>query len=298
MSSRAWMSMTGYGRGEAHDDAAAVTAEVRSVNHRFLDIHVRCPGKYASWETRVRALVRESVTRGKVDVFLGVREWGRGTGSVRVNRGLLVSFLEQARALRDEYGLSPELGVGDLLSVPDLFVFDPEGGDPAEDRWPLAERALSDALGRLSESRRDEGERLREVLRRSVSGLRILVGEIASMTEENKALAAARFRERIAQMAGEAGIDPARIQQEAAILLDRLDITEECDRLSVHLSAAEAMLARGGGAVGKRFDFLLQEIFRELNTAASKSAHAGVSEKVVAAKTELEKIREQIQNVE
>lgn len=293
-----WMSMTGFGRAEMHGDDLSVSAEIRSVNHRFLDIHVRCPAKYASWETRVRGLVRETVARGKVDVFLGVREWGKGGTSVRVNRELLASFLDQARALREEYGLAPELAVRDLLGIPDLFVFEPEGDDPAEERWPLAERALREALARLRGSRAEEGERLREVIRRAMAGLRLLAEEIASLTAENKDLAAARFRERIAQMAGEGGVDPVRLHQEAAILLDRLDITEECVRLRAHLDAAEGMTASPRGAVGKRFDFLLQEIFRELNTAASKSAHAEISARVVTAKTELEKVREQIQNVE
>ncbi|MCL5965864.1 MAG: YicC family protein [Deltaproteobacteria bacterium] len=292
------MSMTGFGRAEMHGDDLSVSAEIRSVNHRFLDIHVRCPAKYASWETRVRGLVRETVARGKVDVFLGVREWGKGGTSVRVNRELLASFLDQARALREEYGLAPELAVRDLLGIPDLFVFEPEGDDPAEERWPLAERALREALARLRGSRAEEGERLREVIRRAMAGLRLLAEEIASLTAENKDLAAARFRERIAQMAGEGGVDPVRLHQEAAILLDRLDITEECVRLRAHLDAAEGMTASPRGAVGKRFDFLLQEIFRELNTAASKSAHAEISARVVTAKTELEKVREQIQNVE
>lgn len=293
-----WMSMTGFGRAETHTDDLSVTAEVRSVNHRFLDVHVRCPAKYMSWEPRVRGLVREAAARGKVDLFLGVREWGKGGTAVRVNRELLASFLAEARALREECGLAAELTVRDLLGVPDLFAFEPEGGDPAEERWPIAERAVRDALGRLRAVRSEEGERLREAVRRSMDGLRALSLEIAALSDGNKELAAARFRERIGQMAGEAGLDPVRVSQEAAFLIDRLDITEECDRLGAHLAAADGMIASPAGAVGKRFDFLLQEIFRELNTAGAKSAHQTISERIVAAKTELEKMREQIQNVE
>ncbi len=293
-----WASMTGFGRGEAHGDDVSIVAEVRSVNHRFLDIHVRCPSKFLAWEMPLRGLVREAVRRGKVDLFLAVREWGRTGATVRVNRELLASFLGETSRIREESGLGLELSVRDLLGVPDLFVFAAEGADPAETHRPLAESAVRAALAMLSESRREEGERLRTVIRDAVEGLSRLTGEIASLSRENKELAVARFRERIESMAGEAGIDPARVQQEAAFLIDRLDITEECDRLGSHIAGLTALLDKPGEAVGKRFDFLVQEVFRELNTASNKSAHAGISALAVGAKTELEKIREQIQNVE
>ncbi len=292
------MSMTGFGRGEAHGEDVSVIAEVRSVNHRFLDIHVRCPSKYLSWEMGLRGLVREAVKRGKVDLFVAVREWGRTGSTVRVNRELLGSFLEEARRIRDEDGLALEFSVRDLLGVPDLFVFGVEGADAAERHRPLAENAVRGALEMLAASRRDEGERLRTVIRDAVGGLSRLAGEIASLARENKELAVGRFRERIATLSAEAGIEPARLNQEAAFLVDRLDITEECDRLGSHIAGLTGLLDRPGDAVGKRFDFLVQEVFRELNTASNKSAHAGISALAVTAKTELEKVREQIQNVE
>lgn len=293
-----WMSMTGFGRGEAQGEDVSVIAEVRSVNHRFLDIHVRCPSKFLSWEMRLRGLVRESVRRGKVDLFVAVREWGRTGTTVRVNRDMLASFLAEASRVRDESGLSMDISVRDLLGVPDLFVFGSEGADPAERHRSLAESAVRGALAMLSDSRREEGERLRRVIRDAVDGMARIAAEIAALSRENKDAAAARFRERIGSMSGEAGIDPGRLHQEAAFLLDRLDITEECDRLGSHIAGLTALLEKPGEAVGKRFDFLVQEVFRELNTASNKSAHAGISALAVAAKTELEKIREQIQNVE
>ncbi len=293
-----WSSMTGFGRGEAHGDDVSVVAEVRSVNHRFLDIHVRCPSKFLSWEMRLRGLVREAVKRGKVDLFVAVREWGRTGTTVRVNRELLASFVAEASRIREETGLALDLSARDLLGVPDLFVFAAEGADPAETHRALAESAVHAALAMLSESRREEGDRLRSVIREAVGSLAGVTGEIASLSRENKELAVARFRERIGSLSGEAGVDPARLQQEAAFLVDRLDITEECDRLESHIAGLTGLLERPGEAVGKRFDFLVQEVFRELNTASNKSAHAGISALAVGAKTELEKIREQIQNVE
>jgi len=293
-----WMSMTGFGRGDHHGGEVSVTAEVRSVNHRFLDIHVRCPAKFFSWEMRVRSLVRETLKRGKVDVFLSVREWGKGGTTVRVNHGLLSSFLAEAKRVREEYSLAMDLSFRDLIGIPDLFVFAPEGNDPAEEHWTLAEGAVRSALAMLAGSRREEGKRLRAAIERSVRTLAALTEEMTALAGENKELARARLLERIEALSGEAGIDPARLQQEAAILIDRLDISEECDRLRSHLAGMEGLLKDEGEAVGKRFDFLVQEAFREMNTASSKSAHAGVSERVVTAKTELEKIREQIQNVE
>ncbi|HEY6097166.1 MAG TPA: DUF1732 domain-containing protein, partial [Candidatus Deferrimicrobium sp.] len=178
------------------------------------------------------------------------------------------------------------------------FQTSPADGDPAELLWPVAEGAVRDALGMLGRARSEEGDRMKRVLQESVDRLDLLAGEIGSLAAENKEQAAARFRERIAALSAEAGIDPVRLHQEAAILLDKLDITEECDRLASHLAAVEALFRSPGEAVGKRIDFLLQEIFRELNTAGNKSAHARVSALVVTAKTELEKVREQIQNIE
>jgi uncharacterized protein (TIGR00255 family) len=293
-----WVSMTGFGRGDRHGEDVMVTAEIRSVNHRFLDIHVRCPARYLLWEQRIRSMARRVLRRGKVDVFLNIREWGRTGNAVRVNHGLLSSFLVEANRIREEYSLPMELSFSDLVRVPDIFVFGPEGSDPAEEHWDLGEGAVQDALSMLVSSRREEGGRLRDVIMQAVRKIQALSAEISGLSAENKELVQARFRERIEALSGEAGVDPARVQQEAAFLIDRIDITEECDRLSSHLSGMEGLMAIAGEAVGKRFDFLVQEAFRELNTASSKSAHAGISERVVEGKTELEKIREQIQNVE
>ncbi len=293
-----WMSMTGFGRGDRQGGDVSVIVEIRSVNHRFLDIHVRCPAKYLSWEMRVRSMVRKALKRGKVDVFISVREWGREGTSVRVNHGLLSSFLAEANRVREEYSLAMDLSFRDLIRVPDIFVFSPEGDDPAERHWTLGEGAMRDALDMLGGSRREEGERLRVAVGQGAGILRVLAEDLSELARENKELARTRFRERIEVLSGEAGVEPARVQQEAAFLIDRLDISEECERVRSHLTGMERLLANEGDAVGKRFDFLAQELFRELNTASAKSAHAGISERVIVAKTELEKIREQIQNVE
>jgi uncharacterized protein (TIGR00255 family) len=293
-----WMSMTGYGRAERHGENISVTVEARSVNHRFLDVHVRCPGRFLSWEPRVRGMARDALRRGKVDIHVSVRESGRYGAKLSVNRELLRAFLGEAGKIREEFGIGGEVTFRDLVSVPELFQVAPEEDDTAEVLWPEAERAVRDALAMLAKTRREEGERLKEVLRGTAEKVGALSREIRSLAAENREFAQERFRERIEALSGTAGVDPARLQQEAAILVDRLDITEECDRLGSHLSAMEALFLDPGEAVGKRFDFLLQEVFRELNTAGNKSAHAGISRLVVEAKTELEKIREQIQNVE
>jgi len=293
-----WRSMTGYGRGESRLGDLSVTAEIRSVNHRFLDLHVRCPSKYMGWEVRVRSILRDSLKRGKVDLFLGVKDWGRTGTGIRVNRELLASFLDEAARIREEHRLEMNLTIRDLLGVPDLFAFAPDEKDPAEENWTVAEQAVRQAISMLIESREIEGERMRDAIGESVRRLETTAREVASLTVENKNLALVRYRERIEFLSGEVGTDPARLSQEAAYLADRLDVTEECERMASHLASLAELLRNPRGAVGKRFDFLLQELFRELNTTANKSAHTGISERVVEAKTELEKVREQIQNVE
>ncbi len=290
--------MTGYGRAERHGEDVSVAVEARSVNHRFLDIHVRCPGRFLSWEPRVRGMVRYALRRGKVDIHLNVKESGRFGAKLSVNRELLRAFIDEAEKIRGEFGVGGEVTLRDLFTVPELVQVAPEGGDSAELLWSEAESAVRDALAMLSNTRREEGERLKGFLLDTAERIGSLAAEIRSLAAENRELAQTRFRERIEALSGSAGIDPARLHQEAAILVDRLDITEECDRLGSHLAAMDALFRDPGEAVGKRFDFLVQEVFRELNTAGNKSAHAGISQRVVAAKTELEKIREQIQNVE
>ncbi len=293
-----WRSMTGFGRGESRSGDLSVTAEIRTVNHRFLDLHVRCPARYMGWEVRVRSLLRDSLGRGKVDLFLGIRTEGKTGAGIRVNRELLSAFLAEADRIREENRLEMELTFRDLLGVPDLITFVPEEDDPEERNWETAERAVTQAISMLIDSREVEGGRLREVIRESLRLMETILGEIVALTAENRDLALARLRERIEALSGEVGTDPARLSQEAAYLVDRLDVTEECERMGSHLASLADLLDNPGGPVGKRFDFLLQELFRELNTTASKSAHAGISERVITAKTELEKIREQIQNVE
>src|SRR5512134_117572 len=293
-----FMSMTGFGRGERHGEEVSVAIDVRSVNHRFLDVHTRCPGRFLSWEPRLRGLVRDAVRRGKVDLHVNVKEWGKLGGSLRVNRGLLSAFLDEAGRIRNAHGIGGEVTFRDLLAIPEIFQVVPEGDDPAESLWPLAEGAARDALAMLCASRAAEGDRLKTVLLETLERLAGISSGIRDLAAENREQAVARFHERIAELSGGVGVDPGRMQQEAAFLVDRLDITEECDRMAVHLTALSELFRRPGEAVGKRFDFLVQELFRELNTAGNKSAHSGISALVVAAKTELEKAREQIQNVE
>ncbi len=295
------MSMTGFGRGESHGEDISVTADIRTVNHRYLDVHVKAPGKFVSWESRIRSIARETLRRGKVDIFINVREWGGSGGNLRINRPLLSGYMTEAARLCSEFGISSEITFSDLIRIPDLFVLDPESGDdPSEARWPFAEKALRSGISMLQESRRTEGENLRRVIRDALAILTNHVSEISSMTAGNKIMAAERFKERISTLCGEYGasIDPARLHQEVALQLDRLDITEETDRLGSHLSSLSKLVEEGGEALGKRFDFLVQEVFRELTTSANKSAHPLISAVAVTAKTELEKIREQIQNVE
>ncbi|MCL2102510.1 MAG: YicC family protein [Syntrophorhabdaceae bacterium] len=290
--------MTGYGQAEFHRDDVSFSVEIRSVNHRFLDVHVRCSGKFASWETPVRGMVREALKRGKVDVHLSVRESGRFSGKLSINRSMVKAFLEETDRVREEFGIGGEVTVRDLIGVPGLFETAQEGEDPVNLLWPEAEDTVRKALAMLIEARKMEGELLKNIMRETTQRIEAITGHIRSFMAENRKAAQARFKERIGALSGNAGVDPARLHQEAAILVDRLDITEECDRLGSHLASMETLFRSPGGAVGKRFDFLVQEVFRELNTAGNKSAHAGISSLVVEAKTELEKIREQIQNVE
>ena len=297
-------SMTGYAQARAQLHGWAVRVSVKSVNHRFLDFKLRIPEGFDIYELRLRQIARERIHRGHVEVTVAV-EPGKAA-PVLVNRELVQAYLKAAEALRQETRAATDMDVVALLRLPGVITgvttAVPEAVEEQEKLGQALDSCLREALTKLDDMRRAEGQHL-------VEELRIRLGRIADDTAKVRELAATlrpafsrRLDAKLKELLGGTGIDPARLAQEAALLAERSDISEELDRLKSHLQQFERLLD-GAGELGKKLDFLLQEMHREANTMLSKTP--GVENEALAItglaleiKAEIEKLREQVQNLE
>jgi uncharacterized protein (TIGR00255 family) len=291
-------SMTGFGRGEASGESIAVTVELRSVNHRHLDVAVRLPRSLAALELDVRRLVQSRLERGRVDIAVQLTPLaGAATQRVQVDAALAREYVARARALAMELGLDGAPNLAWLLEQPGVVrLEDPEPVEPAAP-WPLLAEALGRALDELVARRTAEGDRLADALRTLHAELTTNVELISVRAPAATARREDRLRERLRALLAETAIDHSRIVTEAAVWADKSDVTEELARLRAHLAEFTLLLDKDG-PVGRPLDFLIQELNREINTVASKADDLEMSQAALAAKGVLEKIREQVQNLE
>ena len=290
-------SMTGFGRGERRTQGTVVVADARSVNHRFLDLKLKVPGEAAALEADLRAAVARRVGRGRLDLSISLQRES-GQAKVQIDLPLLQRYVDAAGRIRRETGVEGEVALRDLLQVPGAIRVD--GARPELGRAEAAAvlGAAQDALDHLCRAREREGEALRRDLVRRVKAIQRRAAAIGKRAGGATARAASRLRERVLRLAEGVDLDPSRLAQEVAFLADRADVSEERVRLEAHLEAALRLLAADGGPVGKELDFLTQEIQRETNTIQSKAADLQINRDALAIKSEVEKIREQVQNIE
>ena len=287
-------SMTGFGCGEAELEGSKLTCEVRALNHRFLDVRVRLPEELASHSFFVEQLARERLSRGRFDI--GVR-LDNGAGAARFSpiraRAVYASLLE----LRDELAPGTDVPVAALASLPQLLVASTLAGSDGLE--PALTAAFSAALAKLDEMREREGQALSRELSERLSALRSLSVTAKALSHGAAERQLVRLRERVSRLLCEAATSPdtGRLETELALMADRSDVTEELVRLASHFDQFEALLT-DAEPVGRRLEFLLQEMAREANTLGSKSQDVKLSHLVVDIKSQLEKIREQVQNVE
>jgi len=291
-------SMTGYGRAEASGPRLSVSVECRSVNHRHLDIALKLPRALAVYEPDARRLVQAAVERGRIDVSVTLTPAGGGSlGTLSVNTAQAREYEAAARTLADELGLTPSLRIEWLLAQPGVLVRDAEPAVSPEEGWTLLAQGLEAALADLVARREAEGKALAQELGTLHQMLEAGVALIVARVPAGQARRATRFRERVQALLSEIPVDQGRLATEVAALAERADITEELARLRVHLGELRARIDEGG-TVGRPLDFLIQEINREVNTVGSKADDLEISQAVIAAKATLEKIREQVQNIE
>jgi len=290
-------SMTAYGRADHDFEGSLLLAEIRSVNNRYRDIILRIPRNFQAMEEDLKRLVASRVRRGRIEVTIQME--GNGDNppyELELNEPLVDSYVRIIEQLKERLGVEGNVRVDTVCQFKDVIVARPETPDVDKMRPGFVE-VLEKALDSYEAMRAREGEALEADFRMRLGTMRNYVIEIEKRIPEVAAYRAGRLKERVAAMVSDVDIDEARLAQETAILAEKADITEELVRIKSHLDQFESYFSRDE-ALGRRFDFLIQEINREVNTLSTKASDALISGTVIEIKAELEKLREQVQNVE
>lgn len=289
-------SMTGFGRGEINNEKVKINVEMKSVNHRYCEIVLRMPRSLNVLEDRIKRVIQKRIARGRVEVYIKIELCGENRALVRADSELTASYLKALTELNSTFNLPGEITISKLLQLPGVFNLE-EPEEDVELWWPALESTLHHALDGLMQMRIKEGKQLSEDV--VVRAKRI--SEMVAQIERRSPVVVEEYRERLKQrlkdILEQGNLDPSRLEGEVVIFAERSSITEEIVRLGSHLTQLAGCL-NSGESVGRKMDFLLQEMNREINTIASKASDLTINSLVVEAKSELEKIREQIQNME
>lgn len=289
-------SMTGYGRAEYSDAAYKFTVEMKSVNNRYLDIGIKMPRQLSMLESKIRNELKKYIGRGKVDVYITYEDLTEANMQVKYNSKIAGEYIEKLRAMAEEYGLEFDLRASTLSRYPDVFTMEEEPADPAQ-LWEGLEKTLKEAAEQFVQARIREGEFLREDLLGKLDEMEAIVDFITERSPRLVASYRQRLFEKVQELLGDAAIDEGRILQEVTIYADKVCVDEELVRLRSHIKATRDAL-NGSEGVGRKLDFIAQEMNRESNTILSKSDDLEVSDRAIGLKTTVEKVREQIQNIE
>lgn len=289
-------SMTGYGRAEEMIDGKKITAEIKAVNHRYSDYSIRMPRHLLSLEDRVRKLASEYITRGKTDIYISVENFSEADREIVLNEALARSYIDALKKLRDTFDLRDDISVGTASRYTEIFKTERIAQDE-EKIWLEIKSVFIKALEDFTAMREREGARILEDLLKRADYMKKLTESIDKRAPEIVKDYEARLYEKIKDTLGDRSIDEARVLTEVAIFSDKVAINEELIRLKSHFDELNVILS-GNEPAGRRLDFLIQEINREINTIGSKANDMEVAKTVVELKSELEKLREQIQNIE
>ncbi len=291
-------SMTGFGRGEYSDGKRVVTVEIKSVNHRYMDINVKMPKRYSFAEEGIKSIVKEKLKRGKAEVSIMIESLAEDDVTVKLSSSVAGQYIANLRELKDTYSLEGSVDLKLIASMPDVLraVPDVENEAAAEE---AIRKAVSTAVENLDEMRGVEGKKLSDDLIMRGRLVRDIVKKIEKRAPEVAEEYTDKLRSRIAELIGDATqISEERILMEAAVFADKANITEEIVRLDSHMAQLEKILSMGEKPSGKKLDFLVQEMNREANTIGSKANDMEIISLMLEAKSEIEKIREQVQNIE
>ncbi len=290
-------SMTGFGRCEAADEERKFTVEMKGVNHRYLDANIRMPKKLNFFESAIRSLLKESVHRGKVDIFITYEDFSESQVSLKYNETLAAEYLEKFKMMEEKFSLENDIRVSTLSRYPEVLTME-EKMDDEEELWKGLKKALDGAIAQFVQTRTVEGENLKKDLIAKLDGMLELVGQI----EERAPKIIAEYREKlegkVKELLEDTQIDEGRIASEIVIFADKICTDEEVVRLRSHVEHMKATLQSDDNGIGRKLDFIAQEMNREANTILSKANDLETSNIGIELKTEIEKVREQIQNIE
>ena len=289
-------SMTGFGRCEIQKESRKFTVELKSVNHRYLDVNIRMPKKLNFFETAIRTLLKSYANRGKIDIFITYEDISQAQLSVKYNAALAAEYLKYLRQMEEEFGLENDVRVSTLSRYPEVFTMEEQSEDE-EELWNGLKEALEGAFGQFVETRKAEGENLKKDI---LSKLDSLEKEIVFVEERSPQIVAeyrAKLEDKMKELLADTQIEDSRIAAEVILFADKICTDEEVVRLKSHIQHMRNTLEEKEG-IGRKLDFIAQEMNREANTILSKANDLEVSNHAITLKTEIEKIREQIQNIE
>lgn len=289
-------SMTGFGRCELSDESRKITVELKSVNHRYLDVNIKMPKKLNFFEAAIRTVLKEYIQRGKVDIYIGYEDLSEKTVMVKYNAHIAEEYLKYFRQMAQKFDLEDDIRVSTLSRYPEVFSMEEQAMDEDE-LWTLLQTALRKACEQLAETRQQEGVRLKTDLSAKLQNILENVAKVEERAPEILSSYRQKLEERVYELLGDTQIDESRISAELVIFADKICTDEETVRLKSHVQSMMDTLESGEG-IGRKLDFIAQEMNREANTILSKANDLETSNIAIELKTEIEKIREQIQNIE
>ncbi len=289
-------SMTGFGRCEVANESYKIAVEMKSVNHRYLDLGLKMPKKFNSFEAGIRAQIKDDILRGKVDIFVSYEDLTEGKAALKYNAALAREYMSVFAQMEQEFGIKNDVSVAMLARCPEVLTMEQVEEDQ-EELWHLLSEALKGATKQFVEQRIAEGERLKADLVAKLDGMLDWVAFIEEKSPETVVTYREKLEAKVKELIGERSLDEARVLTEVTIFADKICVDEETVRLKSHIQAMRDALT-AGGTIGRKLDFIAQEMNREANTILSKAANLTVSQKAIDLKTEIEKVREQIQNIE
>ena len=289
-------SMTGFGRYETVTDEYKISVEMKAVNHRYLDLNIKMPKKFNLFETGIRSLLKKYIQRGKVDLFITFEDYTENRLCLKYNSTLAAEYMECFSKMEQQFGISNDVTVSFLSKCPEVLTMEEEPEDE-EQMWKILADTVEQAAKALVETRVTEGEHLKADLLGKLDYMEELVEFIEERSPQIMSEYRAKLEEKVKELLSGATIDDSRIATEVTIFADKICVDEETVRLKSHIENTRTELKQGG-SVGRKLDFIAQEMNREANTILSKANDLLVSDRAIALKTEIEKVREQIQNIE
>ena len=289
-------SMTGFGRCENITDEYRISVEMKAVNHRYLDLSIKMPKKFNYFEASIRTLLKKYIQRGKVDLFINYEDYTQGNMCLKYNRALAAEYMDYFIKMAEEFSIQNDVKVSTLAKFPEVFSME-QAPDDEEHLWGILSAALEDAAVRFVQSREVEGEHLKNDLLGKLDYMTGLVDYIEGRSPQILTEYRAKLEAKVQELLNGTAMDEGRIAAEVTIYADKICVDEETVRLRSHIENTRKDLL-SGGSVGRKLDFIAQEMNREANTILSKSNDLSISDKAIALKTEIEKVREQIQNIE